>query len=104
MPAADSCTKCQSKDVENWQLKLKILKMEKELEKAKVERFGLERLAANDSQMAYYTGLPSYGVFKCLFSFLEPSLVAIHGKHGRGKHLEGRLSPYLMSYSWCLCV
>ena len=65
----------------------------KELEKAKVERFGLERLAANVSQMAYYTGLPSYGVFKCLFSFLEPSLVAIHGKYGQGKYLDRRLSP-----------
>ena len=31
--------------------------------------------------------------FKCLFSFLEPSLVAIHGKHGQGKHLDRRLSP-----------
>ena len=33
VPAADSCSKCQSQDVENCQLKLNILKMEKELEK-----------------------------------------------------------------------
>ena len=65
--------------------------MEKELEKLKVERFGLLKLAAYDSQIAYYTGLPSYCVFRGSFSFLEPSLNAIHGKRGQVKHLDKRL-------------
>ena len=70
-----------------------MLEMEKKLDKAEIEYFGLKRLCTDDAQMAYYTGLPSYSVFKCLLSFLEPHLSAVHRHSDAGKGRERRLAP-----------
>ena len=90
---ASPCKSCQGKDDEICRLKLKMLEMEKKLDKAEIEYFGLERLSTDDAQMAYYTGLPSYSEFKCLLSFLEPQLSAVHRHSDAAKGRERRLAP-----------
>ena len=60
---------------ENNELREEIANLKKKLaSSAQPGRFGIERLAADDAQLRGYTGLPSYDVFKCLYSYLEPRI------------------------------
>ena len=36
--------------------------------------FGVQQFSNSDSDMLFYTGLPSYAVFLCIFRFVEPLL------------------------------
>ena len=40
----------------------------------KAEVFGLQRFAGSDSDISFYTGLPSYAILLCVFRFIEPLL------------------------------
>ena len=55
-------------------LEIELLKLERTKPKLAVSHFGVERLAADEEQCKYYTGLPSYDVFKSLFNAPTPHL------------------------------
>jgi hypothetical protein len=42
--------------------------------KSTIEVFGLQRFSSHDSNISFYTGLPSYAVLLCVFRFIEPLL------------------------------
>ena len=41
-------------------------------ERRELERFGVRRFMASDSDMRFYTGLPDYQTFLALYNFLKP--------------------------------
>ena len=53
------------------QLQERIRKVE---EQRVVERFGVRRFMASDSDMRFYAGLPDYQTFISLYNFLKPRL------------------------------
>ena len=55
-------------------LQARCTELEEELKASKIERFGLRRFQGNDGDIRFYTGLPTYNIFLCLFRYLEPLL------------------------------
>lgn len=63
----DSCSRLQ----------LRVLELERD-SSLKADCFGVERFAADEKQFKYYTGLPSYSVFKAVYKYLEPTMYKVH--------------------------
>ena len=56
------------------QLQAGVLRLEDEVRTLLSQRFCLKRFEGSDSDIQFYTGLPSYPVFMCLYRYLEPLL------------------------------
>ena len=56
------------------ELQPKVLRLEEEVKTLQSERFLLQRFQGSDKDIQFYTGLPSYSTFMCLYRFLEPLL------------------------------
>ena len=39
-----------------------------------VERFGVKRFQGSNADINFYTGLPTFGVFMCIYRYIEPLL------------------------------
>ena len=50
------------------------------MKRERVERFGVRRFQGSDKDLRFYTGLPTYNIFLCLFNFIAPLLshLSIH--------------------------
>ena len=59
------------------QLQAKVLRLEEEVRTLQSQRFLLRRFQGSDKDIQFYTGLPSYSVFMCLYRFLEPLLCSL---------------------------
>ena len=70
----------------------RIEELENEVVGLRIEVFGVQRFSNSDSDILFYTGLPSYAIFLCIFRFVEPLLSqlnyrpesessTIHGRH-----------------------
>ena len=57
------------------ELQSKVLRLEEEAKTLQSERFLLQRFQGSDKDIQFYTGLPSYSTFMCLYRFLEPLLL-----------------------------
>ena len=55
------------------QLQADVLRLEDEV-RTLSQRFCLKQFEGSDSDIQFYTGLPSYPVFMCLYRYLEPLL------------------------------
>ena len=65
------------RDVEELQSKLAL----------SVMKFGAHMIAENDEKTLFYTGLPTYYIFKEFFDYLEPK--ARRMQYWRGKKYKG---------------
>ena len=45
-----------------------------DLKKERIERFGAKRFMGSDDDFRFYTGLPTYKIFLCLYNFVLPLL------------------------------
>ena len=52
------------------QLEAEVLRLKTEY----VERFGVKRFQGSDADINFYTGLPTFGVFMCIYRYIEPLL------------------------------
>ena len=52
----------------------RIEELEQEVVSMRVEAFGLQRFAGSDSDILFYTGLPTYLILMSVFRFIEPLL------------------------------
>ena len=89
----------------------RIMELEAEVLRLKteyVERFGVKRFQGSDADISFYTGLPTFGVFMCIYRYIEPLLcqlrlcradVCVHSK--RSYKPVPRFCSQLMNYFWC---
>ena len=54
------------------ELQADVLRLEAEVKTLSSQRFFLKRFEGSDSDIKFYTGLPSYAVLMCLYRYLEP--------------------------------
>lgn len=62
---------------EYLQLERRLQAITEELQRLKVsrvERFGVQRFQGSDEDIRFYTGLPTYNIFICMYRYLEPLL------------------------------
>lgn len=74
-----------------WRRDHDLRKRISELEdRGEIERFGVRRFMASDSDMRFYTGLPDYATFVSLYNFVKPrpgfSLNYYNGYTNAAKH------------------
>ena len=88
-----SYTESLTKLKENYlHLEEHLKKVTEELEQMKVgyvERLGVERFQGSDEDIQFYTGLPSYSIFVCIYQYLEPLLQYLRycpSKHTKVTH------------------
>jgi len=55
-------------------LQADVLRLEEQVQTLLSQRFCLKRFEGSDLDIQFYTGLPSYPVFMCLYRYLEPLL------------------------------
>ena len=71
---AESLTKLRE---DYLHLEQQLKSITEELERMRVgyiERFGVQRFQCSDEDIQFYTGLPSYSIFICIYRYLEPLL------------------------------
>ena len=51
-----------------------------------MERFGVKRFQGSDKDFRFYTGLPTYSIFLCLFNFIAPLLSHLYIIRSDTKH------------------
>ena len=57
----------------------------------RVQVFGIQRFSSSDSDVSFYTGLPSYAIFLCIFRFIEPLLDQLNYRPESASHnIRGR--------------
>ena len=70
-------------------LEKRLEKVTEELKQMKlgyVERFGVKRFQGSNEDIQFYTGLPSYNIFICIYRYLEPLLQYL--RYRPSKHTE----------------
>ena len=72
------CANCIDAQGEISALERRVAELKTKLESQPIERFGIERLAAAEGQLKYYTGLASYKIFTGLYRHIEPHLFKVH--------------------------
>ena len=74
-------------------LQLKVSDLQEENESLKIElaqnKFSIDRFKHNDEHFKFYTGMPSFSVFKAVLNFLEPAASNLLYNNSRG---EGKSS------------
>ena len=70
----------REKRLEKLEEELAMLKAER------VERFGVKRFQGSDEDIRFYTGLPTYKIFLCLFNFIMPLLNHLYILRPDSKH------------------
>ena len=68
--------------------KLRTCKKRSNVCRQRVERFGLKRFMGSDKYIRFFTGLPIYKVFLCLFNFIQPLLGHLYLTHSDKKHIS----------------
>ena len=58
----------------------------KQMKLGYVERFGVKRFQGSNEYIQFYTGLPSYNIFICIYRYLEPLLQYL--RYCPSKHAE----------------
>ena len=56
------------------------------MKRERVERFGVKRFQGSDKDFRFYTGLPTYNIFLCLFNFIAPLLSHLYIIRSDTKH------------------
>ena len=70
----------------------RIEELESEVVSMRVEVFGLQRFACSDSDILFYTGLPTYSILMSIFKYIEPLLSQLNycpeltSEYIRGRH------------------
>ena len=69
----------------------RIEELDDEVVGLRVEVFGIQRFSSSDSDVSFYTGLPSYAIFLCIFRFIEPLLGQLNYRPESASHnIRGR--------------
>lgn len=80
-------------EIEELRAEIKCLKEEK------VERFGLRRFMGSDEDIRFYTGLPTYKTFLCLFNFIAPLLSHLRLIRTDVKHAQNPTTSALQMHT-----
>ena len=88
---AESLTKLQE---DYFHLEQRLKTVTEELERMRVgyvERFGVQRFQCSDEDIQFYTGLPSYSIFICIYRYLEPLLQYLRYRPSKHTQLTHQL-------------
>lgn len=83
------CARCYAKEQEIRFLKMRINILEEELKKktSDSKQTSVEKMAGDDQQIHYYTGLKDYETFKHIFAFISPQLHKLRRTSGPTRRL-----------------
>ena len=69
----------------------RIEELEQKVVSKRVEAFGLQRFAGSDSDILFYTGLPTYLILMSVFRFIEPLLSQLNYRpESESVYIRGR--------------